>query len=550
METVLKTNVRKFSPQQLKDFKNFGERINKLGANFAVSSNVGQVILVCERSGHKSNFNDLQRAGLQTINGEKVIAGGEVLRFDYETAILSAALKYSDISYGVVLIDLGDRNTCSKNYTNENFWIELLAIFLEKIKTAVKSEEHIETMGTEISQLYEELVLLHKLEMNMKITLSDSNFLQMACDSLTDIVPVDGIAIFLEKIVDRKREFALAAGSGLIDFTDRFSNILYSRLLDEITIGKEALIDSDVNKSFKYDWQDNIKSIIAIPLYGKSKSDSTMDGKLLSGNQIIGLIVAINVLNKPEFGSADIKLFSSVGNGCAVFIENSLLFKDLKELFVGSLRALTNSIDAKDQYTRGHSERVGFISRWITEKLVEGGMLTEPDIHRAYLAGLLHDIGKVGIEEAVLRKNGKLTAEEFNCIKTHPIIGAGILREIKQMNDIVPGVLCHHERIDGKGYPNGLIGEQIPIIGKIVNLADSFDAMTSKRTYRDAMSIEKALLEVERGLGLQFDEKIGREFLNSDIYSLWEILQTGFSDMMNENNFGELGTTAVGAIIK
>ena len=127
--------------------------------------------------------------------------------------------------------------------------------------------------------------------------------------------------------------------------------------------------------------------------------------------------------------------------------------------------------------------------------------------------GLLHDIGKIGINEAVLRKNGKLTEEELNQIKSHPSIGANILADIKQMNDIVPGVLCHHERVDGKGYPNGLKGDQIPLIGKIVMLADSFDAMTSKRVYRDAMSIQTAFDEIEKGLGTQFDEKIGRLFL-------------------------------------
>ena len=141
--------------------------------------------------------------------------------------------------------------------------------------------------------------------------------------------------------------------------------------------------------------------------------------------------------------------------------------------------------------------------------------------------GLLHDIGKIGINEAVLRKNGKLTEEELNQIKSHPAIGANILADIKQMNDIVPGVLCHHERIDGKGYPNGLKGDQIPLIGKIVMLADSFDAMTSKRVYRDAMSIQTAFDEIEKGLGTQFDEKIGRLFLDSDRYQLWQIIQDG-----------------------
>ena len=221
----------------------------------------------------------------------------------------------------------------------------------------------------------------------------------------------------------------------------------------------------------------------------------------------------------------------------------------MKELFIGSLKALTSSIDAKDKYTHGHSERVAFISRWIAERLSGEDRLEEDQVHKIYLAGLLHDIGKIGIEEVVLCKKGKLTEQEFSRIRKHPSIGAGILRGIKQMRDIVSGVLYHHERIDGKGYPNGLTGEQIPLTGKIVGLADSFDAMTSKRTYRDAMSIEQALEEIERNLGTQFDEKIGRVFLESDVYRLWEVMQDGFSEIYGSSGSAEYGTAAIGTLI-
>jgi HD-GYP domain-containing protein (c-di-GMP phosphodiesterase class II) len=258
----------------------------------------------------------------------------------------------------------------------------------------------------------------------------------------------------------------------------------------------------------------------------------------------------VNRLDKPDFDSTDIKLFASVAGGCAVFIENGHLFNDLKELFVGSLKALTSSIDAKDPYTRGHSERVAVISRWIAERLAEQEPLDEEQIHRIYLAGLLHDIGKIGIDESVLSKNGRLTPEERACIERHPAIGASILRGIKQMRDIVPGVLCHHERIDGKGYPNGVRGEAIPLTGKIVGLADSFDAMTSKRIYRDAMSIEQALEEIRKGLGTQFDEKIGQIFLESDMEDLWNLIQGGGSSLQDSVEVADYGTTAVGTLLR
>jgi len=265
---------------------------------------------------------------------------------------------------------------------------------------------------------------------------------------------------------------------------------------------------------------------------------------------MIGILVATNVVGKPDFDSVDVKLFNCVANQCAVFIENGRLFGDLKELFIGSLKALTNSIDAKDRYTRGHSERVAFISRWIAERLAEVRPVSEDQIHRIYLAGLLHDIGKIGVGEAVLCKKGALTEDERNRIKAHPRIGASILSDIKQMKDIVPGVLYHHERVDGKGYPEGLKGDQIPLISKIIGLADAFDAMTSRRVYRDAMSIRRALAEIEKGLGTQFDEEVGRVFLASDVQKLWDIIQDGFIESWDYSNFGEYGAVAVGTLIR
>jgi len=336
----------------------------------------------------------------------------------------------------------------------------------------------------------------------------------------------------------------------LIDINEQSAAILQYRLAEEINSGKEALLDSDVDSAFKYEWPGRIKNIIAVPLFGKEKADTHIAGATGDGNRIMGLMVAVNRIGRQDFDSTDIKLFNSVAGGCAVFIENGRLFKDLKELFIGSLKALTSSIDAKDNYTHGHSERVAFISRWIAERLSAEEPMEEEQIHRIYLAGLLHDIGKIGIDEAVLRKTGKLTDEEFACIKKHPSIGAGILREIKQMRDITPGVLSHHERVDGKGYPDGLVGEQIPLTGRIVGLADSFDAMTSKRTYRDAMSVNKALDEIEKGLGTQFDEKIGRVFLDSDIGELWNMIQDGFNKEYGGKNPGDYGTAAIGTLLR
>jgi len=419
-----------------------------------------------------------------------------------------------------------------------------------KFKAETKAEQQIDKVSTELAQTYEELVLLHRLSTNMRVTEVDSNFLQMACDCLTEIVFVEGIAILLEKTINDGQQWVIAAGSGLIDIDEQMAAILHSRLTEDINSGKEALLDSEVDSAFNYEWPSRINNIIAVPFFGKERVESHFAEGTQNGHNIMGMMVAVNRVGKQDFDSTDIKLFNSVAGGCAVFIENGRLFKDLKELFIGSLKALTSSIDAKDKYTHGHSERVAFISRWIAERLSDIEPLDEEQIHKIYLSGLLHDIGKIGIDETVLRKTGRLTDEEFGRVRKHPLIGAAILREIKQMRDIVPGVLCHHERIDGKGYPNGLAGEQVPLSGRIVGLADSFDAMTSKRTYRDAMSVDIALKEIEKGLGTQFDERIGRVFLESDIDQLWNIIRDGFSEVYGGSQTQEYGAAAVGTLIR
>jgi len=564
---MLDTARKSLGPSHLGELEKFGSRINKFGVNFAVCNTEGELVLLCDGGRFESSREQLVESSRQALNrnSEKSSddTGVPVWRFGDADLVLAVVLKSARVSskdgeaVGVALLDTGYsipdtrcENQVSRVENRESIFSEMLGLLAEKFQAETKAEEQIDMVSTELAQTYEELVLLHKISTNMKVTEADSNFLQIACDSLTEIVLVEGIAILLEKTIEDEQQLVITAGSGLIDIDEQTAAILHSRLTEEINSGKEALLDSEVDCPFRYDWPDSIKNIIAVPLCGKDKTESHFVERTQNGSCIIGLMVAINRIGKQDFDSTDVKLFNSVASGCAVFIENGRLFKDLKELFIGSLKALTSSIDAKDKYTRGHSERVAFISRWIAERLSEQERLDEEQMHKIYLAGLLHDIGKIGIEEGVLRKQGRLTEQELDLIRKHPSIGAGILREIKQMRDIVPGVLCHHERIDGKGYPNGLAGEQIPLTGKIVGLADSFDAMTSKRTYRDARTVEQARAEIEQGLGTQFDEKVGRVFLNSDVYQLWDIMRDGFSEIYGSGNSVEYGTAAVGTLIR
>ena len=545
---MIETTKKKFGSIQLSDLEKFGHKVNKFNANFAVYGIDGQQLLFCGSESFDSDFSAIEDNCTEIIkrykSGKDTIIAGE----DFISTVLQIGREDVAVAY----IDITGLSSAyhPSELSDKECLMGILELFTEKFQLDNVSRSQMEKVGSELSHAYEELSLLHKLSSNMKVTEHNSNFLQMACDSLTDLVHVEGIAVLLEKIVDDSPQLVLAAGSGLIDIDSNMAAILHSRLIEEIRQGKEALLDSDIETPYKYIWLDNIKSIMAVPLFGKNSSGMGGGQFDKNGSSITGFMVAVNRLDKPDFDSIDMKLFNSVANGCAVFVDNSRLFKDLKELFIGSLKALVSSIDAKDKYTRGHSERVAFISKWIAERLAEKQPIDSEEIHRIYLSGLLHDVGKMGVSETILCKNGRLTEGEFDHVKRHPVIGANILSGIKQMHDIIQGVLCHHERVDGKGYPNHLSGDKVPLLGKIISLADSFDAMTSKRVYRDAMTIDQAIAEIRKGLGSQFDEEIGRVFVDSDVYQMWDIMQNAFSDVNHNKEFSDYGAAAVGALLK
>lgn len=214
-------------------------------------------------------------------------------------------------------------------------------------------------------------------------------------------------------------------------------------------------------------------------------------------------------VGKIEFGTVESGLLMSASAMLATHISNLELLSANRELVLDVVRCLVSAIDSKDAYTRGHSERVAQYGRKLGEKL---GM--DPNsLERLYLSGLLHDIGKIGISDSVLAKTGKLTKEEFAEIMRHPEEGWKILQGLRQLENVLDGVLFHHERVDGDGYPDGLLGSSIPLDGRILAVADSFDAMTSDRPYRNGMQVEKAYQILKEGSGTQWDSKIIDAFL-------------------------------------
>ena len=194
----------------------------------------------------------------------------------------------------------------------------------------------------------------------------------------------------------------------------------------------------------------------------------------------------------------------------------------LEKAYLDTIGILRQTVEAKDPYTRGHSDRVSEFAVLIGTKMG----LDEKTIHILKIGGLFHDIGKIGIPDSILLKESKLSDDEYSQIKNHPTIGAHILGNATVFQDIIPIVKYHHERYDGRGYPSQLAGTDIPLIARITAVADAFDAMTSKRTYRDSLPIEKVKEEIERCSGTQFDPEIAKLFLgmlNNEYNSILEI---------------------------
>ena len=226
-------------------------------------------------------------------------------------------------------------------------------------------------------------------------------------------------------------------------------------------------------------------------------------------DKLLGIMQVANKRGNFSYRPEDLDLLKILGSQVGFVIQNADLFNNLQRAYIDTLSALTSAIDAKDSYTRGHSERVTELSLRLAEEI---GLAGE-EIEKIKLGGLLHDIGKIGIPEGILNKPGRLNDEEFEIIKSHPDLGLHILGKVEFLESIVPIIRHHHERYDGKGYPDGLKGEVIPLLARVVSVVDTFDAMTTDRPYRKAMTLDEALKEIERCSGSQFDPEIAAHFI-------------------------------------
>ncbi|RNC73292.1 MAG: HD domain-containing protein [Desulfuromonadales bacterium] len=236
-----------------------------------------------------------------------------------------------------------------------------------------------------------------------------------------------------------------------------------------------------------------IRSLLAIPLMARDQ----VKGVLLLGDREEG-----------KFARGETFTIEKIASQMAVALENARLYEDMRSLFINTVSSLANAIDAKSPWTKGHSERVMHISVRIAKAMG----LSDDTVERVRLGGLLHDIGKIGVIEALLEKPALLSEDEFPPMRLHPEKGVAILAPIAQLQDVLPAILHHHERWDGSGYPKGLKGENIPMEARIVAVADSFDAMVSDRPYKKGYSVGESLNELRKSAGSHFDTTVVEAF--------------------------------------
>ncbi len=226
--------------------------------------------------------------------------------------------------------------------------------------------------------------------------------------------------------------------------------------------------------------------------------------------RIMGAMVFGPKVTGQPYSAGDLRMLETMGNSFAIALQNAVLYRKLQHTYVCTIEALVSTIEAKDPYTRGHTARVARYAGALARELG----LDDEQVQQVEYGAALHDVGKIGIFESLLNKRGDLTEEDLVMIRRHPIMGDRILGHIDFLKDARLAVRHHHERIDGGGYPDALAGEQIPLIARIVAVADAFDAMTTTRVYSDPLSLEEAIAHLEGKTGTQFCPVVVRAFVH------------------------------------
>ncbi len=375
---------------------------------------------------------------------------------------------------------------------------------------------HVVERGLDRQRLQAENIKLKEAVSLYKI--SEAIAQSLSLDKVLDLI-LDGVLIEAE--ADVTTLILKDPGSGLFaERTRRVSDTVTGEFVGDLNI-------AEVLEHYRAEKPILAHGIRALKFFSEPPQDKRLVSfcsiPLKVHDRVIGMLNAYSYTRGHKFSEGQRKMLYVLASRAAVSIENARLYEDLvcknrdlvtanmslAENFRATIIGFAHALEESDKYTRGHSERVAFYSQLTALGLT----LTEPEVEKIVQAGLMHDIGKIGIRYEKLNKPGKLTPEEVAMFRTHPAKGKRILEPIPSMGELIPGAWCHHENFDGSGYPRGLMGDNIPMLGRVVAIADTYDAMTSDRAYRKALPHEVAVAELERCAGAQFDPELVPVFL-------------------------------------
>jgi HD-GYP domain-containing protein (c-di-GMP phosphodiesterase class II) len=384
--------------------------------------------------------------------------------------------------------------------------IDVLRHFHDDLHNVQTHNQTIKHFAHTLSQSYEEVNLLFRMARFLNCLNDPIEIMEMSCNQLREALPFAWMAFWFG---DRTHVLTPLAGRLIASGDLPCPMPRFTRLAAEMLERSDA---------------DNWTSILTpgnCELAAIAGSEILVEPISHEG-RAVGILLAGNKRGlEPQIISSEIQLLDAASDFLGLFHENMCRFAEQRAQFMGTLQALTAVVDAKDPYTCGHSERVGLLASQLARKI--GLDARECENYR--ISGLVHDIGKIGVPEAVLLKPTRLTEEEFAHIKRHPEIGFRILKDIPSMSCALPGVLYHHERWDGQGYPHGLAKDRIPLMARVLALADTFDAMSSVRSYRTFAPRNYTLEEIARCAGSQFDPQLTESFLTLNLADYDEMVK-------------------------
>jgi hypothetical protein len=347
-----------------------------------------------------------------------------------------------------------------------------------------RSEPFDQSTSRRLENAQAEISLLHTLTQHMHVSRAPREIAELSLARINTVVRAEGHAIWLDD--DRDGRIFLIQGTipfdeiGMARLIARFDGHDWPRPLVRNHVAG-TLLGADFP---------GLHDLVLIPIADRLRR--------------FGWIFSCNQRDGARFEPDQTSLLSSVASILGTHQRNLELFRQRDDLLLSFVRSLVSTLDAKDPNTRGHSDRVALIARRLAVHLG----LPDEDLRDIYLAGLLHDIGKIGVDDQILRKVGPLTPDEFEQVKRHPVIGYNILSGLKNLHPVLPGVRHHHEAFSGRGYPDGLRGEAIPLMARILAVADSYDAMGSDRPYRRGLSLNRLEQILREGAGIQWDPKV------------------------------------------